>query len=170
METHITNIQIENIDSSVITSQDKALSDLIHNVSGQLEEKDEKRRTRLEINEICNNEVNNLNLNDIKNKNDITLDLTDLEFEAGFTEHNLFRLNNFDYDLLRRKAHLRLVAVIAHAAYFVAVANKIRRNFFDIKNGVLKQKSSHLLTEMNKEPGLKIGIIGYYFHIFFKSF
>jgi hypothetical protein len=171
METHITNIQIERNESNVVTSQDKALSELIHKVSGQLEEKDEKRRTRLEINEICNNELNNFNLNNIKNKNDITLDLKDLEFEAGFADHNLFKLNSFDFDMLRKKAHIRLVTVIAHATYFVAVANKIRRNFFDIKNGIFKQKSSLLLTEINKEPGLKIGIIGLYFwNIIFNDF
>jgi ribosomal protein S9 len=160
METHIANIQIESIDSD-FSNHDKQLSEIIRDVSTKIEGNDEKRRARLEISEFVSNEVNNLNLNDIRNKNDITFELKNLEFEAGFSaSDNLFELGRIDFDLLRKKAHVRLVASIAHACYFIGVANKIRRNYFDIKNGILKQKSSLLLTEMNKEPGLKIGVIG----------
>ena len=151
----------EIVESQVlITNQDQALQHLIHNVSNKLENYDEKRRNQLEINEIVKNELDYLNLANIKNKNDITMDLKELEFEDGFSQQNgVFTVNNFDYVTVRKKAHIKLVASVAHATYFIAVANKIRHNFFDIKNGIFKQ-NSNLLTEINKEPGLKIGIIG----------
>lgn len=139
----------------------KDLSKLIQNVSSKLDKNEEKaRKNNYEIAETVSNELDSLNLNDFKSKNDITLGLKDLEFDAGFKQNTLFTLNNFDFYGLRKRSHAQLVAGVANATYFAAIANKIRRNYFDIKNGQVKQKSSMLLTEINKEPGLKIGIVG----------
>ena len=86
---------------------------------------------------------------------EITTGLKDFEFDAGFglTE-------DFNYRILRKKSHVFSVAACAQACYFVGICNKIRRNIEDIKNGIFKVKNSMLMNEINKTPGLQIGIIG----------
>jgi hypothetical protein len=156
-----------NNDRELIELQDLAQSsELIHNVSNRIDQeqndsqsKNIKNKFQISPEEI-HNELDSLNLSDIKNKNDVTIDLKDLEFDAPFNIEEVFATNKFDYSVLRKRAHVQTVAAVSHAAYFVAIANKIRRNFFDIKNGFIKQKNSLLLNEIDKEPGLRVGIIG----------
>ena len=87
--------------------------------------------------------------------NDITFGLSGFEFESGLKD-----TDEFNYSFLRKKSHALVMCACAQAAYFVGVANKIRRNIEDIKNGLIKQKNSILLNQINKINGLQIGIIG----------
>ena len=86
---------------------------------------------------------------------EITNGLKEFEFDAGFATKD-----DFNYRILRKKSHLYSVAACAQACYFVGICNKIRRNIEDIKNGIFKTKNSMLMNEINKTPGLQIGIIG----------
>ena len=94
---------------------------------------------------------------------EITNGLKNFEFDAGFGLSE-----DFNYRLLRKKSHLLSVAACAQACYFVGICNKIRRNIEDIKNGIFKTKNSMIMNEINKTPGLQIGIIGKNF-IFLKD-
>ena len=86
---------------------------------------------------------------------EITSGLKVFEFDAGFGN-----ADDFNYRMLRKKSHALAVAACAQACYFVGIANRIRRNIEDIKNGLFKAKNSMLMNEINKTPGLQIGIIG----------
>jgi hypothetical protein len=87
--------------------------------------------------------------------NDITFGLSGFEFESGLKD-----TDEFNYSLLRKRSHALVMCACAQAAFFVGVANRIRRNIEDIKNGLIKQKNSILLNQINKINGLQIGIIG----------
>ena len=87
--------------------------------------------------------------------NEITLGLKELDFDAG-----LDALNE-NYRFLRKRTHALSTMACAHAAYFVGVANRIRRNFDDIKKGdEFMQRNIVLFNEFKKSYGLQIGIIG----------
>jgi len=93
----------------------------------------------------------------IDTNNNIAYGLDNLQFEYGLNE------NQLEYEFLRLRSHLTYTTACANAAFFVGIANRIRRDLENLKKGFeIIQKTSILLTEMKKIPGLQIGIIGLY--------
>jgi len=54
--------------------------------------------------------------------NEITEGLNEFEFENGLEKLE----NSSNYHLLRKRNHVQVAAVCAHAAYFVGIANRIK--------------------------------------------
>lgn len=91
----------------------------------------------------------------IETNNDIAFGLDNLQFEYGLND------NQIEYEFLRLRSHVIYTTACAHAAFFVGIANRIRRDLNNLKKGFdTVQKSSILLTEMKQIAGLQIGIIG----------
>jgi hypothetical protein len=85
------------------------------------------------------------------------------EFEMGFQQQQEQLGGNVNIQLLRQKAHLKLVHTCAHAVYFVGMANRLRRCADELRNGLVvrnKHNTSLMANEFKRKPGLQVGIIG----------
>jgi len=67
--------------------------------------------------------LKNASVHSNSNKNnEITEGLNEFEFENGLEKLE----NSSNYHLLRKRNHVQVAAVCAHAAYFVGIANRIK--------------------------------------------
>lgn len=119
--------------------------------SGQLQSKQDEKKNS-ELLSILEASVATWN---IETNNNIAYGLDNLQFEYGLND------NQIEYEFLRLRSHVIYTTACANAAFFVGIANRIRRDLENLKKGFdTVQKTSILLTEMKHIAGLQIGIIG----------
>jgi len=157
MDTGLDDANNKLLNSETIFENNKidraVLSDYFKKDLNLASDKKEKNQNHSEVLNLVETSLSGISTKSFEKE--ITNGLKNFEFDAGFGTSD-----DFNYRILRKKSHLYSVAACAQACYFVGICNKIRRNIDDIKNGIFKTKNSMLMNEINKTPGLQIGIIG----------
>ena len=146
----IANINIADNEISVdLSDQVKKLA------TNKVKIKDDEKKKQAEIKSLI--ETSTQSITDADLDLDITLGMKEFEFDAGLP---LVNNDDLNYRQLRKRAHALITSACAQAVYFVAMANRIKRNAQDIKDGLKNQTTNLLLNQINRVPGLQIGIIG----------